>query len=120
MKREQKALPAAVPHENWLRNQLKDAEFAADYLNAAMAEGDQAAFMLALRDVARARGGISAVARNSRLNRVALSRALSVAGNPELRSLTRILDASGLRFVIAVKEVARRRLGKVQARRASH
>lgn len=119
MKREQKALPAAVPHENWLRNQLKDAEFAAEYLNAAMAEGDQAAFMLALRDVARARGGISAVARNSRLNRVALSRALSVNGNPELRNLTRILDASGLRLVIAGKESERRGRSKTQMRRVA-
>jgi len=116
MKRERKALPAAVPHEDWLLDQLKDAEFAAEYLNAALAEGDQAAFMLALRDVARARGGISAVARNSRLNRVALSRALSKRGNPELHSLSRILDASGLRFVIAAKENAGRRRSKVQAR----
>ena len=106
MKRERKALPAAVPHEEWLLGELRDAEFAAEYLNAALAEGDQAAFMLALRDVARARGGISLVARNSRMNRVALSRALSMKGNPELRSLSRILDASGLRFVIAAKEIA--------------
>lgn len=116
MKRERKALPVAVPHEDWLLDQLKDAEFAAEYLNAALAEGDQAAFMLALRDVARARGGISAVARSSRLNRVALSRALSKRGNPELHSLSRILDASGLRLVIAAKENATRRRSKVHAR----
>jgi probable addiction module antidote protein len=104
MKRERKALPAAVPHEDWLFRELRDAEFAAEYLNAALAEGDQAAFMLALRDVARARGGISLIARHSQMNRVALSRALSMKGNPELRSLSRILDASGLRFVIAAKK----------------
>src|SRR5688572_6421374 len=109
MKRERRGLPAAVPHEDWLLGQLKDAEFAAEYLNAALAEGDQAGFMLALRDVARARGGISAVARHSRMNRVAVSRALSRKGNPELQSLSRILDASGLRFVIAAKASAARR-----------
>ena len=109
MKRERRVLPAAVPHDDWLLDQLKDAEFAAEYLNASLAEGDQAAFMLALRQVARARGGISAVARNSRLNRVALNRALSKRGNPELDSLSRILDASGLRFLIAAKGSAKRR-----------
>jgi probable addiction module antidote protein len=52
--------------------------------------------MLALRNVAKARGGVAAMARETGMNRVALSRALSEAGNPELRSLTKILEASGL------------------------
>jgi probable addiction module antidote protein len=119
MKRARKAAPAAAPHEEWLLDQLKDAGFAAEYLNAALAEGDQAGFMLALRDVARARGGISAVARLSRMNRVALSRALSRQGNPELQSLARILDASGLRFVIAAKANAKRRRSRSHARVAA-
>jgi len=34
------------------------------------------------------------MARETQMNRVALSRALSEAGNPELRSLTKILAAS--------------------------
>jgi DNA-binding phage protein len=74
--------------------------------------------MLALRDVARARGGISAVARHSRMNRVAVSRALSRRGNPELQSLSRILDASGLRFVIAAKAKDGQRRAKIYARRS--
>jgi probable addiction module antidote protein len=115
MKRARKAVPAAVPHEDWLLDQLKDARFAAEYLNAALAEGDQAGFMLALRDVARARGGISAMARLSQMNRVALSRALSRQGNPELQSLARILDASGLRFMIAAKANTKRRRGRAHA-----
>jgi probable addiction module antidote protein len=114
MKRERKALPAAVPHDDWLLDQLKDAEFAAEYLNASLAEGDRAAFMLALRQVARARGGISAIARHSRLNRAALSRALSKRGNPELDSLSRILEASGLRILVAAKGSARRRRGRAR------
>ena len=117
MKRDRKPAPSAIPYEDWLLEQLKDAEFAAEYLNAVLAEDDQPTFMLALRDVARARGGISAVAQHSRLNRVSLSRALSRKGNPELRSLSRILEAAGLRFVIAAKENAKRRRGKVPARR---
>lgn len=115
MKHERKALPAAIPHERWLLDQLKEAEFAAEYLNASLAEGDQAAFMLALRDVARARGGMSAVARRTGMNRVALSRALSEKGNPELRSLSKILDASGVRLHF-VAQGPSRRAGRLTAR----
>jgi probable addiction module antidote protein len=95
---------------------LRDRELAVAYLNAALEEGDQAAFMLALRNVAKAGGGVAMLARLTGMNRVALSRALSVTGNPELRNLTRILDASGLRFVIAAKQIAKRRRGKAHTR----
>jgi probable addiction module antidote protein len=87
----------------WLTEQLRDPELCVAYLNAALAEGDQAAFMLALRNVAKARGGVAAMARETGMNRVALSRALSQSGNPELRSLTRILEASGLEFMVVQK-----------------
>jgi probable addiction module antidote protein len=121
MKHGRKAAPAAVPHEDWLLGQLKDAEFAAEYLNAALIEGDQAAFMLALRDVARARGGMTAVARRTGMNRVALTRALSEKGNPELRSLTKILDASGVRLQFVAQRArrgARRAAGRASRRAA--
>lgn len=124
MRRAQKPVPAAVPHEDWLLEQLRDPELAAEYLNAAMAEGDQAAFMLALRDVAKARGGVAAVAKETGLNRVALWRSLSAEGNPELGSLNRILEATGLRLVIASakKATSRRRVApvaKANARKAA-
>ena len=44
---------AVVPDDE----QLRDPELAAEYLNTALADGDQAAFMLALRNVAKARSG---------------------------------------------------------------
>ena len=115
MKREPRNLPAAAPQGEWLTEQLRDAELSAEYLNAALAESDQAAFMLALRNVAKAHGGVAAVARHAGMNRVALSRALSSTGNPELRSLTRILDASGLKLLVAsrTKVPARRRTSTV-------
>jgi probable addiction module antidote protein len=103
-------LPAEDQGE-WLTQQLRDPELCVAYLNAALAEGDQAAFMLALRNVAKARGGVAAMARETGMNRVALSRALSEAGNPELRSLTRILEASGLEFKVVPKRRDSRRRG---------
>lgn len=56
--------------------------------------------MLALRHIALAQGGISAVARRAKLTREATYRMLSKAGNPELRSLTALLAATGLRLAI--------------------
>lgn len=109
MKRGAKHVPAAAPQDEWLIEQLRDPEMSVAYLNAALAEGDQAAFMLALRNVAKARGGVAAVARHAGMNRVALSRALSQKGNPELYSLSRILDAAGLRLLIASRERRARR-----------
>jgi probable addiction module antidote protein len=105
-------LPAEEQSE-WLTEQLRDPELCVAYLNAALAEGDQAAFMLALRNVAKARGGVAALARETGMNRVALSRALSEAGNPELRSLTKILEASGLEFKVVPK-------GKRRGQRSPH
>ena len=119
MKPGPKHIRPAVPQDEWLGQQLRDPELAVAYLNAALDEGDQAAFMLALRNVAKARGGVAMLSRLTGMNRVALSRALSVTGNPELRNLTRILDASGLRLVVAAKESAKRVRGKAQARRAA-
>lgn len=99
--------PPAVAQDEWLIEQLRDPELAVEYLNAALAEGDQGAFMLALRNVALARGGVAAMARETGMNRSALGRALSESGNPELRSLINILGASGLQFTVVPKRTQR-------------
>jgi len=59
--------------------------------------------MLALRHVAQAQGGVATVARKANLTREAAYRILSKSGNPELRSLTAVLAATGLR--ISVKPI---------------
>jgi probable addiction module antidote protein len=69
-------------------------------------DGDQGAIMIALRQVAQAQGGLAKVARKARLTREATYKMLSRAGNPELRSLSAILKATGLR--IAVKPIEKR------------
>ena len=56
--------------------------------------------MLALRQVALARGGIAGIARKAKLTREATYKMLSRSGNPELRSLTSVLRASGLRIAV--------------------
>lgn len=101
-----KAAAPSVAYEPLLLARLKDPAEAAAYVEAAIDEGDQPALMMALRHVAQAQGGISKLARKSKLTREATYRMLSASGNPELRSLTAILDAAGLR--LSVRPVGRR------------
>ena len=85
-----------------LLQDLQDPKEAAAYLTAALDEGDSAVFLLALRDVADAHG-LQAVAHKAQLNRENLYRVLSEQGNPQLGSLTALLDALNLRLAITVK-----------------
>lgn len=78
---------------------LKDTLEAAAYLNAALEDGDQEVFLLALRDVTEARG-MTDVARDAKLNRENLYRMLSAQGNPQLSSLNTLLRSLGLRLTV--------------------
>ena len=90
----------SLPYEEWLVERLKDPAEAAGYLEAVIEEGHQGALMLALRQVAMAQGGVASIARRAKLTREAAYRMLSKSGNPELRSLTAILAAAGLRLSV--------------------
>ena len=96
---------ATVNYENGLIKRLQNPEYASEYLNEALKEGSQEIFMLALRDVAKAKG-ISQAARESNLNREAMYRMLSENGNPNLSSLNKLLDTLGLTLNIGMKENA--------------
>ena len=97
---------ASLPYEDWLLTRLKNPAEAAAYLEAVLEEGDQAEIMLAIRQVAQARGGVATVARKAKLTREATYKMLSKSGNPELRSLSAVLKATGLR--ISVKPIEKR------------
>ncbi len=78
----------------------RDPPFAAEYLNAVLEDGDHEELLIALRYMAKAFGGVSAVARKAELNATTLYRTLSPKGNPELRSLTTLLRALGMRLAV--------------------
>lgn len=71
------------------------------YLNAALEDGDPAVLLEALRNVAQARGGMTALARAAGLNRESLYRTLSRRGNPKIETLTGLLRALGLKLTVA-------------------
>ena len=77
-----------------------DPAFATHYLNSVLQEGDQADLLIALRQLAKAFGGVPMIAEKAHLNPTQLYRTLSPEGNPELRSLTAVLKAMGLRLAV--------------------
>lgn len=91
-----KTFKAGVAYEDALYRELQNDEFAAEYLSAALDDGDLQVFLLAMRDVVKARGGFAQLAEKTGLAREQLYRTLSERGNPRLYNLEKILEAVGL------------------------
>lgn len=89
-------------HAYLLKN-LRDPAEREAYLNAAMADGDPRIMLKALRNVAEATGGMRRLATRTKLSRESLYRMLSERGNPELRSLGRVLGSFGLSLRVAAR-----------------
>ena len=96
-----KALKAAVAYEDGLYNDLQDQDFVIEYLNAAMEDNNADLFLIALRDVVKARqGGIAIMAEETNLSRQNLYAMLSQKGNPRLNNLVSVLQSLGLSLQI--------------------
>ena len=91
-------------YQNSLVEGLRNPNEAAAYLDAALEAGDRAAFLLAIRNVIDALGGMTQMARKTGLNRENLYRVLSEQGNPELNSLEKLLKGVGLRLAVEVDQ----------------
>ena len=96
-----KKFPPAVSHEVESIKELKDPKEATRYLNAsvqvAFEENDPELILLALYNVAQAQG-VRKTADAARMHRVSLNRMLTKGGNPEWKSLFRVLTALHLSF----------------------
>ena len=86
---------------------LKDRREAAAYLNAALEEGDKDVFLLALRDVLDAQGGMTKIAQYAKMNRVSLYKMLSKKGNPEFESILSLLNALRIKFQVVSERESR-------------
>lgn len=87
-------------HKDCLLKSLEDPKEAAAYLDACLDDEDPHVFLLALKDVAQARGGIGNLSKRSSLNRQSLYRTLSKSGNPKLTNVCSILTSLGLELHI--------------------
>jgi probable addiction module antidote protein len=85
-----------------LLEDLKNPEYAAGYLTAALEEGEDV-FLLAVRDVVDAHGGIGRLSESTSLNRENLHQILSQRGNPRLSSLMSILRELGVEIQFRAK-----------------
>lgn len=85
-----------IRHSKDLKKRLKSTSYASKYLRIAFGSGDEAGFLLALKNVVDAHGGVSAISRKSEITRQHLHRALKESGNPTLSTLRAILSAVGL------------------------
>lgn len=93
----------SVSYQKYLIESLKDSKEAAAYLDAVLEDGDPQLLLVALRNLAEAKGGMAKVAREAKLNRVTLYRTLSRRGNPTIASLSKLLDAFDLRLAVHSK-----------------
>jgi len=90
-------------YKEYLYERLRHPAEAAEYINGALDEEDFAGLLLALRDVAEARG-VGKIASAAGLNRENVYRILSGQGNPRLSSLMALLRALGVQLRVEPQE----------------
>ena len=78
----------------------QDPSYALELVNSILEDGEQGELLIALRQMAKAFGGVQSLAEKANLNPTQLYRTLSEQGNPELHSLSAILKALGLRLAV--------------------
>lgn len=88
-------------HENSVLEMLRDDEaFAIEYLSVALEEIDEAggedAFLIAVRRLVEARGGMSSVSQSTGLARANLYRSFAAGGDPKLSTILKVLQALGV------------------------
>lgn len=91
-------------YDEWLINSLRNKKEAAVYLQVALEEYQKdnniEAFLMALRHVAEAQGGINRLSQRTHLNRESLYKTLSKKGNPKLQTIGILMKGLGFEFSI--------------------
>jgi len=82
---------------------LDNEEVIAEYLTAALENPDPDAFLVAVRDVAKARG-ISKIAATAGLGRESLYKSLKPGAQPRFDTMRKLLGALGVKLGVAVPQ----------------
>lgn len=85
--------------ETW-SDELTNPEFAAGYLQGALEENDLGTFLVALRDIVQANGGMAKTTQETDRGRESLYKTLCENGNPQFSTLQAVLKSVGLKFSI--------------------
>ncbi len=96
-------MPNSRLHDDAMVEILReDPDFAKAYLHQAFLDidedGGQEAFLMALRHIVEARGGMAVIAKKAGVSRETLYRTLSPTGNPTLKTLRHVINATGFHF----------------------
>ena len=94
-------------YDEFLMEHLVNLEEAAAYLEGNLDDFDKEYFLVALRNVVAANGGILKLSKKTKLNRANLYRMMSEKGNPEIMTLNKVLNAVGLRLSVSVMQKKR-------------
>ena len=78
---------------------LDDNETIAAYLTAALTDPDPDVFLVAVKDVARARG-MSQLAKDTQLGRESLYKALSAGAKPRYDTMIKVINALGVQLQV--------------------
>lgn len=117
MNKKTKRTKKSIPYDDVIIDHLRDnPDEAAAYLNVALQDEDPRLFLVALKRVTLAFGGMKNAAEKSNLNRESLYKALSGKRNPRIGSISSLLRTMG--FVLEVKAKQSRPIGKKVARSA--
>jgi len=81
---------------------LTDDETIAEFLTDALESDDPRYISKALGALARARGGMTELAKATGISREALYRALSEDGNPELGTALKVMHALGVKLSVSM------------------
>lgn len=76
---------------------LDSPQMVAEYLNQALASGDSDLLLMAIGDIARARG-MARIAEDTGLGRESLYKALSLGAKPRFDTVFKVLQALGVRI----------------------
>lgn len=80
-------------------NYLDSEEAIASYINAAIEADDQDVLLLAIADVAKARG-MAKVASDAGLGRESMYKALKPGANPRFETVNKLMHAIGIKFSV--------------------
>lgn len=86
-----------------LMERVRDINYAKAYLQASLEDDDPRVFLLALRDVVEAQGGVTKFSKLTNISREHIYRMLSDKENPELTTIQKLLNALNFKLSISIK-----------------
>jgi len=97
-------LKGSVPYDEVAaRMYASDPQLAADMLNICLEEGEMEEFLIALRHITKAYGGLHEVAKITGLHEKTLYKSLNPTGNPTLKTLLGLANAMNMRLAFIPK-----------------